>query len=89
MKCFAVIAVAAIGMATACADNNTTRARAPTSPTSPTSPANTTGAAVSTTPGVETPKSSTSASPTASMSTTPGAAVVNDRDPPDRIPASR
>ena len=86
MKCFAVIAVAAIGMATACADNNTTRARAPTSPTSP---ANTTGAAVSTTPGVETPKSSTSASPTASMSTTPGAAVVNDRDPPDRIPASR
>jgi hypothetical protein len=83
MKCFAVIAAAAIGLATGCADNKPAGVRASGSPANPA------GTAVTTAPGVEAPKPATAASPTASMSTSPGSAVVNDRDPPDRIPASR
>lgn len=77
---FLAFTVVVAGLSLGCADIPNTndppiRAAAPTNNLPPT------------TPGVEAPK--IGISPTASMSTSPGMIVSNDRDPPERIPVSR
>lgn len=71
-------AVVVAGLSLGCADIPKTndppiRAAAPTTNAPPA------------TPGVEAPKNP----PTTVMSTSPGMAIPNDRDPPERIPGSR
>ena len=80
MKGLYIIAATAVGFATGCADNARVTTPAPA----------TTNAAVSARTvenGVEAPNPSVA--PTTAMTTSPGRSVVNDRDPPDRIPASQ
>lgn len=71
-------AIVAVGLSLGCAELPKTndppiRAAAPANNAPPTSP------------GVDAPKMP----PTTSMSTSPGTAFPNDRDPPERIPGSR
>jgi hypothetical protein len=93
MKSIAVIAVAAVGLATGCADNAASGTRAPaSSATKPAVPASVTTRASATdaasqTPAVEAPKPSVM--PVGANSAGSRGTVIIDRDPPDRIQVSR
>jgi hypothetical protein len=80
MRGLCIIAATAMGFATGCADKAQVKAPAP-------SPA-TTNAAIPATPvakGIEAPRPSATQAPISS----PGRQWMNDRDPPDRMPASQ
>lgn len=88
MKCLAVFAAAVVGLATGCADkpvanNAVSGTRVPASVTARAS----TPEAPLQAPAVEAPKPSVM--PTAANAAGPAGAIVNDRDPPDRIQVSR